>query len=255
MSCSSHLASRIVGVLVVAALFGLPETASAAEDKAFSAAKAAFDAGKYDEALRHADAALAVSREARLVYLKARTVWKLNRFEESWSLMNAIRPNELPAELQEKFVSDYGRMEIEVKTKRKEKKKKEAMSAENKRHLIDAEKAYNSAFWMFIGAGAAGAGGAALMAIAAGNANEANDEARDDPGTHGDYHDRISSANTLYWSGVGLIVVGAGVGAWGMVKWMGAGDSKTGLNLDVQPRTWLVAGDDPMHGLTFSARF
>lgn len=241
-------------VLLIAVLIALPAAANASEDTAYKAAVAAFEGGNFAEALKQADAGLAVSREARLLYLKARTLWRLDRFEESWSLMNAIRPNELPDDQQEGFVAEYAKMELEIKSKRKEKAENEAASAQAKRQLQDAADAHNTALLMFIGAGAISAGGAVIMALAAGNATEANDKARDDPGTHADYHDRYGSASTMYWSGIGLIAVGAGVGTWGLIKWLGADTPASAM--DLQPRIWRVAGQRrAMHGLSLSARF
>ena len=150
MSRTSPFGSSATGLLFLAPLLAVPTAASATEDAAFKSATAAFEARKYDEALSHSDAALAVSREAPLRYLKARTVWELGRFEESWSLMNATRPNELPADQQEGFVTECARMEVEVKAKRKENAAEDVESASRKRQLKDATSAHNTSLWLFI---------------------------------------------------------------------------------------------------------
>ena len=95
-----------------------------------------------------------------------------------------------------------------------------------------------------------------MMALAAGNATEANEQAHDDLGTHGDYHDTYSSATTLYWSGVGVVVLGAGLATWGLVTWAGAAESASLRGMELRPRTWLAGeGQGPMHGLVLSGRF
>jgi len=248
-----HMRQAFLPMMVVVATLLYTGTASAGEDKAWTQASAAFEAGKYDDALRHAEAGLKVSREARLLYLKARVVWKLKRYDEAWSLMNAIKPNELPADQQDPFVTEYGTMELEVKAKRAEKADADA-SKERKQKGVKS--AYNNSMWILLGAGVSAASGAILMSVAAANANQANADARNDPGTHGEYWDNFESATTLYWTGVGLVTVGAGLTAWGLVTWANSPAQASIEGWQVQPRTWLASdGRAPIHGLSLLGRF
>lgn len=253
MPVNAHRFANALAAAVVLTCLVAPAAAFADADAIYAEADAAFKAADYKKAAKDASRGIELSREARFLYLRARAVWQLGDYEEAWSLMNLVKPNELPAEQQEPFVADYARMEVEAKAQRE---KKAASLKSGPPKPADGSGGSGLATWLLVGGGAGLAAGGVLMAYGYTSATEIDDQVYEDPSVHPDYHDRYGSARTLYWTGVGLMAAGAAVAAWGALEMWGGEPQAAGPGVTLRPGTWpSPSGATPLTGLTLDWRF
>ncbi len=216
-------------------LITVPVHADGADD-ALKRSQAAYDAGKFEEALQAADAGLAVRSTDGLKFMKARSSYKLGKIDEAWALFQQIQPNKLPGDLQEPFVAEYAIVEAVAKDRAKQAKAPSASGG--------------APTMLWIASGAGVAIGGVLMMMGANAGNDANTKA--DGGDTTSYGDDFDSGKGMHTAGVALFAVGAGLGAWAAYKtFAGGGDQAASWQLLPTP----VYGQGLGTGLVFTRRF
>ena len=208
-------------------------------DETLKRSQAAYDAGKFEEALQAADAGLAVRSTDGLKFMKARASYKLNKIDEAWGLFQQIQPNKLPSDLQESFPGEYEIVEAVAKDRANQ-------AAQPKASAGDGDS--STLLWIISGA-SVGIGGV-LMVMGSNAGNDADTKAN--AGDTGSYGDDYDSGQGMHTAGVAVLAVGAGIGAWAAYKtFAGGGDQAARWQLLPTP----VYGQSLGTGLVFTRRF
>ncbi len=201
-----RLAALVVAVSVTT--FAYPVHANPSSD-ALAKAQAAFDAGKFDEALSAAEAGIAAKKTDGLVFIKARSLYEKGDVQQAWALIQEIQPGRLPSAMQDVFEIEYTKIEA-VEKDRARKAKASAAAAP-----AGGGASGGGGLWKWIVAGVGVAAGGGLTVVGAGAMNEANTAA--DKGDVATYNDDFDQGQTLWYAGVSLVAVGVGVGVWALL--------------------------------------
>ncbi len=214
-------------------------------DETLKRSQAAYDAGKFEEALQAADAGLAVRSTDGLKFMKARSSYKLNKIDEAWELFQQIQPNKLPDDLQDPFVAEYAIVEAVAKDRAKQAKDKDKDKDKDK-NKDDG----GAPTMLWVASGASVAIGGVLMMMGANAGKDANTKANN--GETASYGDDYDSGKGMHTAGIALIAVGAGLGAWAAYETFAGGGGKT-ARWQLLPTP--VYGQSLGTGLVFTRRF
>jgi hypothetical protein len=214
---------------VVAALVGfwLPALAVADPEAHFKAGWKAYEAGSHVDAVKHAEDGYAEKSLTKLMYLKAVAIWKLGKLDEAWTLLQMVKPRELPNEIQGQFVSDYEAMEQAVKAQKAQDAATDAQrkTEEDQRRLrretvrAEAEARNRRGMWLAVAGGVLAGAGAGVAFLGVATAEDAGTLDLTDTAKHATYKDQFATARSEYYGGIGLAVAGLGLLAWGVLDW------------------------------------